>query len=266
MDLLCLPKDLLGEILLCVPLKYLGTVCMCCRHFRRLLSNNAFWRQRFLTEFPDKASLFEGEKEFTNYWLKQRILKHYPVLADVEFLSIYRQLTDFSVIPDRLDDSNRIKYITFDLLPRIFRKLRCLSGGREKLYFAVGDSDFTTRTFDQKSLYLQLGVQSNSEYVASILLALLKFLISPDCYQFTGHYLYFDCKKHISSFLETLRNEVSDRTGKIYSFELKEPLVRRIDWAYAVYCDDTSIVENTIDQVDIWTLERVEKAFYDRYK
>ena len=263
MELISLPKDILVEILLYIPTSHVSKVCLCCHHLRRLCSNNGFWQQRFLIEFPDRSGLFEGEKEFTNYWLKQRFLKSYPDnLVDINFIGVYKQLIDFKVIPVKLDDKT---YIISELMPRIIRKLRLLSKEScegEKLYFAVGDSDSTMRRFDRESLYLQLGVQSNSEDVALILLALLKFMINPNCYGFSG------CKQNqnipvaFSDLLDKLKDEATYGTNSP-SFELDEPLVHTFRWGNDYGYGTPEVVNNTIDQVDIWTLERVEKAVYD---
>lgn len=274
MDLLSLPKDLLAEILLYIPINRLAKISLCCHYFRRLCSNNAWWKQQFMLEFPDRSSLFEGEKDFTNYLLKQRFIKNYPGnirdLGDVNFINVYKQLFDFRVTPAKLDDSNRYTYITSEIMPRIFRKLRLLSKSGcqgEKLYVASGDPDFTTRDFDRKSLYLQLGVRCNSEYVASILLSLLKFLISSNCYNFSGHYLYFQCDKNISvpfpEFLDRLKAEATDNKGNINSFDLDKPLVYSFRWGNDYGFGQPEVVKNTIDQVDIWTLDRVKKAVYE---
>ena len=236
-----LPADALTELLLQCPIRGLAQWPATCRKVQAICSGDYFWQLRTRRDYP-----LEPAPDTDTTWKEW-----------------YQTISEAKIDLTKLQDKRRDDYVSDDLLPKIFSRLRAIqkrSSEPAKMYFS-GEGDSNQTTFERKSNHLQIGVVSNSEFVALCLLHFVRILVDgrPDLLDIDLFDRIADGDVEGPVTLTTFLDVVS-RSERDYlvSFGLNDLFEVTLG-----YGKRKTLIQTTISGVDVWTIPRIIKALKD---
>lgn len=158
------------------------------------------------------------------------------------------------------DNDNNEEYTTpvFNFLMNHLKELSKKSTEPYKVYFS-GEFDSNQTVFEKLSNNLQIGVIANNETTGLILLHFLRMIIDqhPDLFFWNlQDKIGYDITEYEMSIDEIVALFARFEEQYMSSFDLNDIFVVKLrSWSKEI------TIEHTINDVNIWTLERINKEF-----